>query len=169
MPDSAAQKAGFRRRRDPGSERHADSGEQPVAHGDLHDESGADRELKGLPQWQTVNLTAHLGEMQDKKVEKASNDAPDSDKTLQGVAVDTFSAQTARQLGLPASTKGVVVTDVDPASQAASSGLKEGDVIQEVNRQAVTNTQDFNRAVKKSDGESLLLVNRGGNKVFLAV
>lgn len=125
--------------------------------------------LKVFRNGQTVNLTAHLGEMQDKKVEKASNDAPDSDKTLQGVAVDTLDAQTARQLGLPASTKGVVVTDVDPASQAASSGLKEGDVIQEVNRQAVTNTQDFNRAVKKSDGESLLLVNRGGNKVFLAV
>ena len=29
----------------------------------------------------------------------------------------SLDAQTARQLGLPASTKGVVVTDVDPASR----------------------------------------------------
>jgi serine protease Do len=125
--------------------------------------------LKVFRNGQNTNLTAQLGEMQEKKTERASNDSADSDKTLQGVSVQSLDAQTARQLGLPASTKGVVVTDVDPASQAAQSGLKEGDVIQEVNRQPVANAQDFNRAVKKSDGESLLLVNRGGNKLFLAV
>jgi serine protease Do len=126
--------------------------------------------LKVFRDGHNVNLTAKLGEMQDKKKgERASNDSADSDKTLTGVSVEDLNAQTARQLGLPASTKGVVVTEVDPGSQAAASGLKEGDVIQEVNRQAVTNAQDFNRAVKKSEGESLLLVNRGGNKIFLAV
>ncbi len=78
-------------------------------------------------------------------------------------------AQTARQLGLPASTKGVVVTQVDPASQAAGAGLQEGDVIQQVNRQPVANSDEFARAVKRSNGESLLLVDRQGNKMFLAV
>ncbi len=125
--------------------------------------------LKVFRNGQNVDVTAHLGAMEEKKVERAANDAPDSDKSLQGVSVESLDAQTAKQLGLPASTKGVVVTDVDPGSQAASSGLKEGDVIQEVNRQAVNNTQDFSHALKQSGGESLLLVNRGGNKVFLAV
>ena len=124
--------------------------------------------LKVFRNGQNVDLTAHLGEMQEKKTERASNDGAPSDKALAGVSVESLDAQTARQLGLPPSTKGVVVTDVDPGSQAAASGLKEGDVIQEVNRQPVTNAQDFKHALK-ADGESLLLVNRGGNRIFLAV
>jgi serine protease Do len=69
---------------------------------------------------------------------------------------------------LPAGTKGVVVTEVDPGSPAASAGLQEGDVIQEVNHRPVTSSDDLSRALHKS-GESLLLVNRDGNKLYLAV
>jgi serine protease Do len=68
----------------------------------------------------------------------------------------------------------VVVTEVDPASHAADSGLKPGDVIQQVNHQAVANVRDFSQAVGKSgksgnDDSVLLLVNRDGNTLFLAV
>jgi len=58
---------------------------------------------------------------------------------------------------------------VDPASAAASSGLREGDVIQEVNHSKVTNSSDFASALRRSKGDSLLLVNRKGNKLYLAV
>jgi serine protease Do len=63
----------------------------------------------------------------------------------------------------------VVITDVDPASPAAAAGLKRGDVIQEVNRKPVTNTNELSSALRKSSGESLLLVNRGGNKSYVAL
>jgi hypothetical protein len=33
----------------------------------------------------------------------------------------------------------------------------------------VTNSNDLSSALHKSNGESLLLVNRGGNKLYLAV
>jgi len=67
-------------------------------------------------------------------------------------------------------TTGVVVTEVDPASAAASSGLREGDVIQEVNHSKVTNSNDFASALRKSKGgDALLLINRKGNKLYLAV
>ena len=65
--------------------------------------------------------------------------------------------------------EGVVVTGVDPGSAAASAGLKEGDVIQEVNHARVTNSNDFASAMQKSKGDSLLLINRAGNKLYLAV
>jgi serine protease Do len=83
--------------------------------------------------------------------------------------VEDLDAQTARQLGLSARAQGVVVTNIDPASPAAASGLREGDVIQQVNHQAVANADDFNKAMRHANGDSLLLVNRGGNKLFLAV
>ncbi len=125
--------------------------------------------LKVFRNGQNVDLTARLSEMPGEKVAKAGAESEDHDAALQGVSVEELDARTARQLGLPASTKGVVVTEVDPASQAASAGLKEGDVIQQVNRQPVESASDFARAVKKSSGASLLLVNRAGNEMFLAV
>ncbi len=130
---------------------------------------GDSANLKVFRNGQTMSFNVKVAEMPGEKLEKASLDQNNSDKSLQGVQVQDLDAQTARQLNLPASTKGVVVTNVDPASQAAASGLKEGDVIQQVNRKPVTNSQEFASALHKSNGESLLLVNRGGNKLFLAV
>jgi serine protease Do len=89
--------------------------------------------------------------------------------TLSGVSVDDLDARSAQQLGLPASTPGVVVTDVRPSSPAAEAGLRRGDVIQEVNRKSVKNTSDFERAVAASKEETLLLVNRHGSTIYVAV
>lgn len=126
--------------------------------------------LKIFRNGQTRDVTVQLAEMPGEKLAKAGgeNDG-NTDSSLQGVSVQDLDSRTARQLGLPASTTGVVVTDVDPASPAAVAGLKEGDVIQQVNRQPVTSADEFARAVKKSNGDSLLLVNRQGNKMFLSV
>jgi serine protease Do len=124
--------------------------------------------LKVFRNGQNLGLTVRLSEMPGEKIAKADTASENRDAALQGVSVENLDAQTARQLGLPATTKGVVVTEVDPASQAASAGLKEGDVIQQVNRQPVETASDFARAVNKT-GASLLLVNRAGNEMFLAV
>ena len=117
----------------------------------------------------TVNLSAVTAEMPGKPVERASNDAAQSNSALEGVSVESLNAQMARQAGVDPGTPGVVVTDVDPASPAASAGLKQGDVIQEVNHSKVENSREFASALQKSKGESLLLINRKGNKLYLAV
>ena len=101
---------------------------------------------------------------------EASNREPDgshSDSALAGVSVDNLDAQTARQLHLPASTPGVVVTNISPSSPAADSGLQKGDVIQEVNRKPVSNTSEFEQAVRASKHDPLLLVNRQGNTMYV--
>jgi serine protease Do len=63
------------------------------------------------------------------------------------------------------------VADLDPSSRAADAGLHTGDVIQQVNRQPVKNVQDFDHAMAsvKKDDPTLLLVNRAGNALFVAV
>lgn len=86
---------------------------------------------------------------------------------LSGVSVENLDAQAANQLGLSPNTKGVVVTKVDPSSDAAEAGLRRGDVIQEVNRQPVRNTAEFERAMHSSNGTHLLLVNRNGSTMYL--
>ncbi len=73
-----------------------------------------------------------------------------------------------RQLGLSPATKGVVVTDISPSSPEADSGLRRGDVIQEVNHQPVKNVSELNEAIHKAGKNPLLLVNRQGSTLFIA-
>lgn len=87
---------------------------------------------------------------------------------LQGVSVDDLDEQTARQLQLSPTTKGVVVTDVEVASTAYEAGLRRGDVIQSVNRKPVSSVRDFETAVSRG-GSVLLLINRGGATRFVVV
>jgi serine protease Do len=92
-----------------------------------------------------------------------------SDSALEGVSVENLTPQVASQLKLPASAGGVVVNEVSPASAAASAGLKQGDVIQEVNRKPVKNVAEFEAAVRNSKEGTLLLVNRDGHTVYVGV
>jgi len=63
------------------------------------------------------------------------------------------------------------VTRVEPGSPAAKAGIARGDVIQEVNRQPVSNVDEFKEASEKESGEEgvLLLVRRGEESLFLVV
>jgi serine protease Do len=126
--------------------------------------------LKVLRNGSTENVSITLGEYPSKE-ESASIAKPESNTSLQGVTVESLTPDAAQELKLPASTKGVVVSEVDPASRAADAGLKPGDVIQQVNHQTVSNMRDYTQAVStsKKDDSVLLLVDRGGNTLFLAV
>ncbi len=87
-----------------------------------------------------------------------------------GISVDQLTPQIARQLGLPAQATGVVVTDVQSASPAEEAGLRRGDVIQEVDRKPVTSVTQFRSAVQLAGTRPvLLLVNRGGDHVYVVV
>jgi len=66
---------------------------------------------------------------------------------------------------------GVLVTAVDPNGPAASRGLRQGDIIQEVNLQPVANVQEFERkiAAVKAGDSVLLLVKRDNSTLFIGV
>jgi Do/DeqQ family serine protease len=125
--------------------------------------------LKVFHDGQTHEVNATVETLPGKKVERSSrDDNHGGDQALEGVSVEPLNARNAREAGVPAGTHGVIVTDVDPASPAAAAGLKEGDVIQEVNHKAVSSASDVDSALHHG-GESLLLVNRNGNRLYLAV
>ncbi|MEI9971882.1 MAG: PDZ domain-containing protein [Ignavibacteriota bacterium] len=124
--------------------------------------------LKVLREGADRSVTATLGEL---PTEHATAEKQDSDtkSELSGISVQDLDARTARQVGVPANTAGVVVTKVDPSSAAADSGLERGDVIQEVNHKPVRNTSDFESAMRTSKDQTLLLVNRQGSTIYVAV
>jgi len=123
--------------------------------------------LKLLRNGSPTDVSVKLGELPTDK-EQAKTEEGSSEQALDGVTVENLDAQSARQLGLPAATTGVVVTDIDPSSPLAAAGLRRGDVIQEVNHQPVKNVAQLEEAVRKAGNNPLLLVNRKGSTLFLA-
>src|SRR5579871_6269164 len=118
----------------------------------------------------TKDIDVKLGELPLSK-EEASNDSDNSGskESMKGITVETLDSDTAQQLQLPEATKGVVVTSVDPSSAAADSGLRKGDVIQEVKDRPVKTAAEFEAAMSNAGKNgTLLLVNRGGTTLFVA-
>jgi len=114
-----------------------------------------------------INVT--LGVMPSSKAE-SSSESSQAQSALQGVSVDNLNPDILQQLGLPANTLGVVVTNVSQSSAAAEAGLQRGDVIQQVNRKPVANVREFETAVRAAgDQPVLLLVNRQGTTSYVVV
>jgi serine protease Do len=113
-------------------------------------------------------LSVRLGELP--AGQQAANAGNERSDALESVMIEDLTPPVAHQLGLPAQIKGVVVTYVKSTSPAAEAGLQRGDVIQEVNRQPVTSVADFERVTSQaSKGSVLLLLNRGGTMLYLAI
>ena len=116
-------------------------------------------------------LPVTLGELNPEEASNRGGSGSNNgaENALDGVSVENLTPQLARQLKLPAGASGVVVNEVSPASAAASAGLQQGDVIQEVNRRPVKNVAEFEAAVRNSKDGTLLLVNRDGHTIFVGV
>ncbi len=72
-----------------------------------------------------------------------------------GVTVEELSEELAQTYGLRGRS-GVVVTDVAPDSAAEAAGIKEGDLVLEVNRRRVGTVEEFKKAVARlKPGESV--------------
>ncbi|MDO8705099.1 MAG: DegQ family serine endoprotease [Sulfuricaulis sp.] len=121
----------------------------------------------------SVTLEVKISE-QPKDIAQAEGETAQGDAkgtALAGVEVRNLTPDIARQLGLPAGTAGVVVSGVEPGSAVEEAGVQEGDVIMEINRHPVRNIVDFKHMsgkLSKKDS-TLLLVNRRGRKLFLAL
>ena len=123
--------------------------------------------LKLLRDGSPKDVSVKLGELPTEQAQAKSEEGS-SERALEGVTLENLDSETAKQLGLPASTAGVIVSDINPSSPLAAAGLRRGDVIQEVNHQPVKNVSQLEEAVRKAGKNPLLLVNRQGATLFIA-
>ena len=88
-----------------------------------------------------------------------------------GLSLAPLTADTARQLPVPAGTGGAGVTAVAPRSAAAASGVLPGDVIVEVNRRPATRFEEVLSELRRipAGGTAFLLVARSGQQVFIPI
>ncbi|MFA5908784.1 MAG: DegQ family serine endoprotease [Vicinamibacterales bacterium] len=85
-----------------------------------------------------------------------------------GMTVEPLTPEIANRLELDTDVQGVVVTDVDPSGAAASAGLQEGDVIQQINGRSVRSVEQVRSGLDAaSDKPVVLLVARGGASLFV--
>ncbi len=109
-------------------------------------------------------LARQAGGGQDQE-QALGQEAPVAPGTALGLSLQPLNPQISRALNIPDDVRGVVITSVDPNSDASEKGIRRGDVIISVNRQAVTTPAQVLAAVdaaRRANRTSvLLLVKRG--------
>ena len=126
---------------------------------------GKEVEVEVLREGKPLKLKLKVGELKDEAppptVEKAEIEL--------GMNVQEITPEIARQLQLK-DPGGVIVTQVEPGSPAEEAGVQRGDVIREINGQALRKLSDYQNAVGKVKKDEVvrLLIKRGERNLYLA-
>jgi serine protease Do len=102
-----------------------------------------------------------------------NNGSPSTRQSI-GLGLQTLTPEIARQLGLTGTVHGVVVSSIDPSSDAAAEGIQRGDIIVGINQQPASSVSDAVAAIeaarKAGRGTVLLFIQRGnGTPRYLGV
>jgi len=87
-------------------------------------------------------------------------EVPEEAKKWRGISVASITDEIAEDLRLK-DKDGVVIVDVDPRSSSYESGLREGDVIHEINKTKIISISDYKKAVTDLKGLVLINTDRG--------
>lgn len=117
------------------------------------------------------NVQVTLAELPDQaKPDSEDSDSGDGAGTTgnerYGLTLQPLTSDTASRFGLDATDQGLLVTRVDPSSNAASAGIRQGDLIQEVNRQPVKSLAEFGNAIRQSGSRPALVLLKRRNAVI---
>ncbi|MBN2130471.1 MAG: Do family serine endopeptidase [Sedimentisphaerales bacterium] len=114
-------------------------------------------EMVVLRDGEEMTFTVKLAQRPDDTV--ADADEPEESSDRLGFTVQALTEELAQQLDYEG-LDGVVVTDVEPGSQAEEKGIRRGALIREVNRERIGSVREFKEAVAKAleRGKILLLV-----------
>jgi len=142
-------------------------------------EPGTKINLKFIRDGKEQNVAATLGELpqdldlrsETRRVRPAAAEVkPAKTDALDGVEVDDIDTRARRQLEIPREVRGALVTKVDADSPAYEAGLREGDVILEIDRTSVGNADSAVSLSGKIKGDHVLIrVWRAGSSFYMVV
>jgi serine protease Do len=166
-PDSPAGKAGLR-----SGDIVLEYDGQPVTRADdlrmrvAGTKPGESVELEIWRDGRRRTVDVEIGELESEEV-AGDHPAAQMDEGL-GFTARTLSPDLAQQLGVDENTKGAVVTEVEPFGPAADSGIRQGDVIVQVQNVPVKTAEELRRELGKADLEkgARIVVLSGGSRRF---
>lgn len=89
----------------------------------------------------------------------AAPSEPDDDNERLGLRVRNLTDEVADRLGLD-EQDGVIISRVQRGSRAQRAGLQQYDLIVEVNREAISDIEDYEDALEQATGTALLMIRR---------
>ena len=115
----------------------------------------------------TMSITIAALREDDAVAAEAADEPTITDRL--GMRVEDVTVASAQRMGL-SNAQGVLVTEVDADSAAAAAGIRSGDVILEVNRTGVADTDAYAEALQNHvDDTILLLVARDDATLYVAL
>jgi serine protease Do len=143
---------------------------------------GTEVGVKVLRKGKEVDVKIKLGRLEDGEQEIAAAQKAEPDKEVKeekaiqtlGLSLALLSPELREKFQIAADLKGVVITDVDPNSNAADKGLKAGDVITEVAQEAVEDPAKTVEVIEKLKGEGrknalLMVASNTGELRFITI
>ena len=112
------------------------------------------------------NLEVEIGELENEEV--ADNHPAAQLESGVGMTTRTLTPEIGQQLGLESDVKGAVVTEIEPFGPAADAGIRQGDVVVQVQDAPVRSAEELRRELGKHDlekGVRVVLLS-GGSRRF---
>ena len=119
---------------------------------------GTQARLQILRENHQREVSVELGELPHERTAARGGESEETPAPAQlGFSVQNMTPTLAKHLGTERS-EGVVVTEVDPNSEAYEAGVRRGMVIYEVNKHEVKNTQEFRQAMEQAEQSKRILL-----------
>lgn len=145
-----------------------DSGDLPLLVGAA--EIGGLSEITLIRNGQEETLKMEIGERETAEAQVEETDTEKASAQMLGVTVAPLTQTARSDIGLDEEATGVVVTSLAPSGPAAKAGLQVGDVIVKFGNEDITTPEALTELVQEGDADpALVLINRGGQQIFVAV
>jgi serine protease Do len=97
--------------------------------------------------------------------------ATQAPKILGGVVIADIDEEVRQAVNAPKELQGTVIVEIDPSSPAGQAGLRQGDIIRELNKRPIKNAQEFVTISQslKADEKVLLQVWSQGKSGYVAL
>jgi serine protease Do len=129
---------------------------------------GQSAKLKIIRDGQPKTINVKIAKRDEAKT-AARGATPEKREDQLGLRVSNLTPELAQRFNIT-ETAGVIVTDVQAGSAADEAGVRAGDVVKEINRQAVESVREYDNVLKKLDkSESVNLFIWRRNAGFMVI
>ena len=132
---------------------------------------GSEVKLGIIRNGEKLDITAKLGEQAGETLTASGDSAsPEDEGALKGVGVADITAPARSQFNIPPELEGALISQLDESSASYRAGLREGDIILEINRRKVGNAAEAVQICRETtDKRVLVLVWRSGVSRYVVV